>query len=123
MTNHVHLIVVPQEETSLAGALKRTNQLYAQYVNHMHRRRGHFWQDRFFSCPSAPTLSSPNSKPLSAVACGLCLAAGPPNSSRTLTLLRTPDRKRGPNHENHIQSNPNCTLLQPIHQPPSPNIL
>ncbi|HSW01347.1 MAG TPA: transposase [Sedimentisphaerales bacterium] len=51
MTNHVHLIVEPQEESSLAQALKRTNQLYAQYVNRMHRRHGHFWQDRFFSCP------------------------------------------------------------------------
>jgi putative transposase len=50
MTNHIHLIVTPEEESSLAGALKRTNQLYAQYVNRMHRRSGHFWQDRYFSC-------------------------------------------------------------------------
>ena len=33
MTNHVHLVVTPRHETSLAEALKRTNQLYAQYVN------------------------------------------------------------------------------------------
>jgi putative transposase len=51
MTNHVHLVVTPQQETSLAGALKRANQLYAQYVNHLHGRSGHLWQDRFFSCP------------------------------------------------------------------------
>jgi putative transposase len=50
MTNHVHLVVTPEQETSLAEALKRTNQLYAQYVNHMHHRSGHLWQDRFFSC-------------------------------------------------------------------------
>lgn len=50
MTNHVHLIVTPQYETSLAETMKRTNQLYAQYVNRMHRRSGHLWQDRFFSC-------------------------------------------------------------------------
>jgi putative transposase len=31
--------------------LKRTNQLYAQYVNRLHARSGHLWQDRFYSCP------------------------------------------------------------------------
>ena len=51
MTNHVHLVVTPGHETSLAEALKRTNQLYAQYVNRFHGRSGHLWQDRFFSCP------------------------------------------------------------------------
>ena len=51
MTNHIHLVATPKYETSLAHSLKRTNQLYAQYVNRMHRRSGHLWQDRFFSCP------------------------------------------------------------------------
>jgi len=51
MTNHVHLVVTPRHESSLAEALKRTNQLYAQYVNRFHGRSGHLWQDRFFSCP------------------------------------------------------------------------
>lgn len=50
MTNHVHLVVTPKYETSLADALKRSNQMYAQYINRMHRRSGHLWQDRFFSC-------------------------------------------------------------------------
>ena len=50
MTNHIHLIVRPYYETSLGDAMKRTNQLYAQYVNRMHKRSGHLWQDRFFSC-------------------------------------------------------------------------
>jgi len=50
MTNHVHLVATPQYETSLAETMKRTNQMYAQYVNRMHRRCGHLWQDRFFSC-------------------------------------------------------------------------
>jgi len=50
MTNHVHLVATPRRETSLAEALKRTNQLYAQYVNRFHGRSGHLWQDRFFSC-------------------------------------------------------------------------
>ena len=51
MTNHVHLVVTPGRQDSLASALKRTNQLYAQYVNRLHGRSGHVWQDRFFSCP------------------------------------------------------------------------
>ncbi len=51
MTNHIHLVVTPQREDSLAAALKRVNQLYAQYVNRMHGRSGHLWQNRFFSCP------------------------------------------------------------------------
>jgi putative transposase len=51
MTNHVHLIVTPEREDSLAGALKRVDQLYAQYVNRRHGRSGHVWENRFFSCP------------------------------------------------------------------------
>ncbi len=51
MTNHVHLIATPAADTSLASALKRTNQLYAQYANQRHRRTGHLWQSRFCSCP------------------------------------------------------------------------
>ncbi|MBN1342768.1 MAG: transposase [Phycisphaerae bacterium] len=50
MTNHVHLVATPADDDSMAGALKRTNQLYAQYVNRLHGRSGHLWQDRFFSC-------------------------------------------------------------------------
>jgi putative transposase len=51
MTNHVHLVVTPARPDSLANALKRTNQIYAQYINRLHGRSGHLWQDRFFSCP------------------------------------------------------------------------
>ncbi len=51
MTNHVHLVVTPAHSDSLSNALKRTNQVYAQYVNRLHGRSGHLWQDRFFSCP------------------------------------------------------------------------
>jgi len=50
MTNHVHLVAVPSAEESLATAIGRTHFLYTQYVNRMHRRSGHLWQNRFFSC-------------------------------------------------------------------------
>ncbi len=50
MSNHVHLVVVPGEEASLAKAVGRTHLVYAQYINQLHGRTGHLWQGRFFSC-------------------------------------------------------------------------
>ncbi|MFP4500724.1 MAG: transposase, partial [Candidatus Hydrogenedentota bacterium] len=50
MTNHVHVVGVPEHEESLAKAVGRTHSLYCQYVNRMHGRSGHLWQNRFFSC-------------------------------------------------------------------------
>ncbi len=51
MTNHVHLIVAPEREESLAKAVGRTHWLYTQAVNRLHGRSGHLWQNRFHSCP------------------------------------------------------------------------
>ena len=51
MTNHVHLVVVPQAEASLAAALKPLHMRYAQHVNWTQRIGGRLWQGRFFSCP------------------------------------------------------------------------
>ncbi len=50
MTNHVHLIATPEHGESLAKAVGRTHFLYTQYINRMHGRSGHLWQNRFFSC-------------------------------------------------------------------------
>ncbi len=50
MTNHIHAVGVPAREESLAKAMGRTHFLYAQYVNKMHARSGHLWQNRFYSC-------------------------------------------------------------------------
>ena len=50
MTNHVHLVAVPGAEASLAQAVGRTHWLYTQYVNRLHGRAGHLWQNQFFSC-------------------------------------------------------------------------
>ncbi len=50
MTNHVHLIVTPRDEQSLAKAVGRTHWLYTRYVNRLQGRSGHLWQNRFFSC-------------------------------------------------------------------------
>jgi putative transposase len=51
MTNHVHLVATPATEDALAKAVGRTHFRYAQHVNRRHRRSGHLWQNRFFSCP------------------------------------------------------------------------
>ncbi len=51
MTNHVHLIVVPHNEQALAKAVGRTHYDYTRYINRLHARSGHLWQNRFFSCP------------------------------------------------------------------------
>ncbi|MGB2824039.1 MAG: transposase [Phycisphaerae bacterium] len=50
MTNHVHLIAVPRAGDSLARAVGRTHFRYTQYVNRLHGRSGHLWQNRFHSC-------------------------------------------------------------------------
>jgi len=50
MTNHVHLIATPAGPESLARAVGRTHWLYTQYVNRLHGRSGHLWQNRFYSC-------------------------------------------------------------------------
>jgi putative transposase len=51
MTNHFHLIAIPDTKGALSRALGSTNLIYAQYVNRTHERCGHLWQDRFYSCP------------------------------------------------------------------------
>lgn len=50
MNNHIHLVGTPTREDSLAKAIGRTHFRYSQYINRMHRRSGHLWQNRFFSC-------------------------------------------------------------------------
>ena len=51
MTNHLHLVVVPEYENSLARVLKPVNLRYARYVNIRQGWCGRLWQERFYSCP------------------------------------------------------------------------
>jgi len=55
MTNHVHLVVVPERADSLAVLFRRVHGRYAQYVNAGRGRSGHLWQSRYFSCPLSVT--------------------------------------------------------------------
>lgn len=50
MSNHIHLLVVPKYDFSLARSIGRTNLIYTQYINKKYNRSGRLWQNRFFSC-------------------------------------------------------------------------
>lgn len=50
MTNHVHLVAIPHDPASLAKCVGRTEFRYTQCISRLHRRVGHLWQNRFFSC-------------------------------------------------------------------------
>ncbi len=51
MTNHLHLICVPDFEWSLSAAMRDLLSFYAIYFNTKHALKGHLWQGRFYSCP------------------------------------------------------------------------
>jgi len=54
MTNHVHLIFLPEEVDSVATVLRRVHGRYAQYFNVRTGRTGHLWQNRYFACVLGP---------------------------------------------------------------------
>jgi putative transposase len=49
MTNHVHLISIPKEETSFARAMRDLLGPYASYFNCKYGLSGRLWQGRFYS--------------------------------------------------------------------------
>jgi putative transposase len=51
MSNHVHLIAVPERPDSMALALRHTHGRYAAFVNARRASSGHLWQGRYYSCP------------------------------------------------------------------------
>jgi len=51
MPNHVHLVVVPGREESLARGIGEAHRLYTRMVNFREGVRGHLFQERFYSCP------------------------------------------------------------------------
>lgn len=50
MSNHVHLIVVPIDESSLAKTMREVHGRYARYRNAIEQNTGHVWQNRYYSC-------------------------------------------------------------------------
>jgi putative transposase len=51
MSNHIHLLAVPETTPSLVRALGRTHSEYARYRNARLASIGHIWQARYYSCP------------------------------------------------------------------------
>ena len=47
MTNHVHLLVTPQTETSIGKTLQSIGRYYVQYFNHSYQRTGTLWEGRY----------------------------------------------------------------------------
>lgn len=50
MGNHVHLLMTPADTGSLALAMRKVGQMYAQGFNERHGRSGTLWQGRYGSC-------------------------------------------------------------------------
>jgi putative transposase len=50
MTNHVHLVAVPERDDSLARALGSAHSEYALALNRAHGPGGHVWRNRLLSC-------------------------------------------------------------------------
>jgi len=51
MSNHVHLIAVPETEDDLRRAIGEAHRRYTRHVNFKQGWRGHLWQGRFSSYP------------------------------------------------------------------------
>lgn len=50
MPNHVHLLLVPKEEGSLAKTMQGIGLCYTQRINRKYNRSGRFWESRYHSC-------------------------------------------------------------------------
>jgi putative transposase len=49
MTNHVHLVIVPEFESALEKVFRPLHTRYAQRINRTRGWSGHVWQGRFYS--------------------------------------------------------------------------
>jgi putative transposase len=50
MTNHVHLVVVPDTADALSSAMRDIQMTYAAYLHRREGASGHLWQGRFHAC-------------------------------------------------------------------------
>lgn len=77
MPNHVHMIVVPESEASLAKFFGPVHCRYATKVNADHDWQGHLWQQRFYSTvmDERHTLVAMRYVELNPVRSGLCQRA------------------------------------------------
>jgi hypothetical protein len=54
MTNHLHLVAIPDTEPALGRTLRHVHGRFAQYWNTEAKTVGHMWQYRYYSCPMEP---------------------------------------------------------------------
>ncbi len=47
MTNHVHLLLTPDNPSSIAKVMQSVGRRYVQYVNYTYRRTGTLWEGRY----------------------------------------------------------------------------
>lgn len=47
MTNHLHLLITPQEEQSIGKAMQMLGRYYVQYYNYTYQRTGTLWEGRY----------------------------------------------------------------------------
>ena len=50
MTNHVHLLLTPEEADGVSRLIQSLGRYYVRYVNQRHGRSGTLWEGRFKSC-------------------------------------------------------------------------
>jgi putative transposase len=51
MTNHIHLLAIPERQDSLAKAIGEAHRRYTRMINFRENVRGFLFQGRFSSCP------------------------------------------------------------------------
>jgi len=54
MTNHVHLVLLPERTQGMAKTMREVQMRYSQYRHAVERGNGHLWQSRYYSCPVDP---------------------------------------------------------------------
>lgn len=74
MPNHVHMVVVPERDDSLAKLFRDAHRKYTRRINIREGWCGHLWQERFHSFPmdEAHLLAAVRYVELNPVRAGLC---------------------------------------------------
>ena len=49
MTNHVHLLMTPNQEEGIAKVMQSVGRKYVRYINGVYRRSGTLWEGRYKS--------------------------------------------------------------------------
>jgi len=93
MPNHVHLVVVPTQNDSLAAFFKEAHRRYTRQINFREGWRGHLWQERFhsFVMDERHLLAAVRYVELNPVRANLCGRAGDWEWSSAQAHLRGTD--------------------------------